>query len=142
MSIKEFNIYVEAHKEIDLEVENSAQKYAEAHDNLIIDARLGWYSVPHSFKVYLTVDLEESAKRILNDENRGQVEQYLDLEHAKSEIAERFKLENDRWFNIYNVRKDDMSNYDYVLDTTNISPEEASNNILEKYFKWLEKQDN
>lgn len=142
MSIKDFNIYVKSHKEIDLQVEESAKIYASNHDNLIVDARLGWYSIPHSFKVYLTVNIEESAKRVFNDENRGNVEKYLDLEHAKSEIVERFKLENERWLNIYNVRKDDMSNYDYVLDTTNISPDEAAQNILTEYFKWLKKQEN
>jgi len=142
MSIKDFNIYVESHKEIDFQIEKSAQEYASLHDNLIVDARLGWYAIPHSFKVYLTVELEEAAKRVLNDENRGKVEKYIDLEHAKGEIAERFKLENDRYFKIYNVKKHDMSNYDYVLDTTNISPDEAVQNILEQYFEWLKKQEN
>lgn len=142
MSIKDFNIYVESHKEIDLQIEKSAEVYAKDHDNLIVDARLGWYAIPHSFKVYLTVDLEVAAHRVFNDENRGKVEQYTDLGHASSEIAERFKLENDRYFKIYNIRKDDMSNYDYVLDTTNISPDEAAQNILTEYFKWLKKQEN
>jgi predicted cytidylate kinase len=141
MSIKDFNIYVRSHQEIDFQIERSAAEYAETHDNLIIDARLGWFAVPHSFKVYLTVDLDEAARRVLNDINRGKVEEYSSLEHAKSEIAERFKLENDRYFEIYNIRKDDMSNYDYVLDTTNISPEEAAENILSEYFKWLKKQE-
>ncbi|MDF2866379.1 MAG: hypothetical protein K0R72_1197 [Clostridia bacterium] len=142
MSIKDFNIYVESHKEIDLQIEKSAELYAKEHDNLIVDARLGWYAIPHSFKVYLTVDLEVAAHRVFNDSNRGKVEEYTDLEHAASEIAERFKLENDRYFKIYNIRKDDMSNYDYVLNTTNISPEEAAQNILTEYFKWLKKQEN
>ncbi len=141
MSIKDFNIYVESHKEIDLQIEKSAELYAKEHDNLIVDARLGWYAIPHSFKVYLTVDLEVAAHRVFNDINRGKVEEYTDLEHAASEIAERFKLENDRYFKIYNIRKDDMSNYDYVLNTTNISPEEAAQNILTEYFKWLKKQE-
>jgi predicted cytidylate kinase len=141
MSIKDFNIYVDSHKEIDIQIEKSAELYAKEHDNLIVDARLGWYAIPHSFKVYLTVDLKEAAKRVLNDENRGKVEKYLNLEHAESEIAERFKLENERYFKIYNVRKDDMSNYDYVLDTTKISPDEAAQKILEEYSKWLKKQE-
>lgn len=141
MSIKDFNIYVESHKEIDIQIEKSAELYAKDHDNLIVDARLGWYAIPHSFKVYLTVDLEVAAHRVFNDKNRGKVEKYTDLEHAGSEIAERFRLENERYFKIYNIRKDDMSNYDYVLDTTNISPDEAAENILTEYFKWLKKQE-
>jgi cytidylate kinase len=141
MSIKDFNIYVESHKEIDLQIEKSASEYAEKHDNLIIDARLGWYAVPYSFKVYLTVDLDEAAKRVFYDENRGKVEKYSSIEQAKKEIAERFKLENERYLKIYNVNKNDMSNYDYVLDTTNITPEEAADKIITEYFKWLENQE-
>lgn len=141
MSIKDFNIYVEAHKEIDFQIEKSASDYAATHDNLIIDARLGWYAVPHSFKVYLTVSLDEAARRVFYDENRGKVEKYSSIEQARSEIAERYNLENDRYLKIYNVRKNDMSNYDYVLDTTNISPEEASEKILTEYYKWLKNQE-
>jgi len=142
MSVKDFNIYVESHKEIDFEIEKSAEKYSNEHDNLIVDARLGWFAIPHSFKVYLTVDLDVAAKRVLNDDSRGKVEKYLDLQHAKAEISERLRLENNRYLKIYNVRKDDMSNYDYVLDTTNISPDKAAENILDKYFAWLKTQEN
>lgn len=143
MSVKEFNIYVENHSEIDFEIENSAKKYANEHDNLIIDARLGWYAVPYSFKVYLKVDIDESARRLYLDDIRDKaVEKYSSIEEAKKEIAERFKLENDRYLSIYNVKKDDMSNYDYVLDTTNILPEEAADKIIDEYFSWLKNQVN
>ncbi len=46
MSVTEFNEYVKDHPEIDRQIEQSAKEYAEEHDNLIIDARLGWYAVP------------------------------------------------------------------------------------------------
>ena len=45
-------------------------EYAKEHDNFIIDARLGWYAVPESFKVYLTIDINEAAKRAFYDEDR------------------------------------------------------------------------
>ena len=62
MSVTEFNIYVEEHPEIDRQIENSAAEYAKNNDNFIIDARLGWYAVPESFKVYLKVDIDVAAK--------------------------------------------------------------------------------
>ena len=58
MDVTTFNVYVEDHPEIDRQIENSASEYAKTHDNFIIDARLGWYAVPQSFKVYLKVDLD------------------------------------------------------------------------------------
>ena len=111
MNITEFNIYVEKHPEIDNQIEESAAGYAKEHDNLIIDARLGWYAVPYSFKVYLKVDPDVAAKRAFYDEKR--------------KSSEKFDT------------KDDMSNYDFVIDTTNLTVEEVKNEILEKYNIWL-----
>ena len=56
LDITSFNEYLNDHPEIDRQIEKSASEYAKEHDNFIIDARLGWYAVPESFKVYLTID--------------------------------------------------------------------------------------
>ena len=53
MDVTEFNKYVKDHPEIDIQIERSASEYAKEHTNFVIDARLGWYAVPESFKVYL-----------------------------------------------------------------------------------------
>ena len=139
MSITEFNEYVEDHPEIDRQVENSAALYAKDHDNFIIDARLGWYAVPESFKVYVKVDIDEAAKRAFNDEKRKETENFKTIEQQKEDIIKRYTLENDRYFKLYGIHKEDLSNYDFVIDTTNITPNEAANIIKEEYFKWLKK---
>ena len=137
MSVTEFNVYVTDHPEIDRQIEQSAAEYAKTHDEFIIDARLGWYSVPESFKVYLTVDLDESAKRAFNDPDRKDSESFATLEEQKEDIKKRFELENKRYFELYGVHKEDLNNYDFVLDTTNILPEEVNKRIIEEYKKWL-----
>lgn len=139
MSITEFNEYVEDHPEIDREVENSAALYAKNHDNFIIDARLGWYAVPESFKVYVKVDIDEAAKRAFNDQNRKETENFKTIEEQKEDLQKRYKLENERYFKLYNIHKEDLSNYDFVIDTTNISPTKAASIIKEEYFNWLKK---
>lgn len=136
MSVTEFNEYVEEHPEIDIQIETSAKEYAKTHDNLIIDARLGWYVVPDSFKVYLTVDINEAAKRAFNDENRKDSENLNSLEEQKQDMIKRFNLENERYFNLYGVRKEDMLNYNFVLDTTNLTPMQVKEKIIEEYYKW------
>ena len=55
-------------------------------------------------------------------------------------MIERFKLENERYWNLYHVRKEDMSNYDLVVDTTKMTPNEVANKIKEEYSKWQQKQ--
>lgn len=139
LDINNFQEYLNAHPEIDRQIEQSAKDYSENHDNLIIDARLGWYAVPDSFKIYLTVDLEVAAKRALNDKNRKSTENFKTIEEAKRFLSYRFEEENKRFFNLYGVRKDDMKNYDFVLDTTKLTPEEVNEKIKEEYFKWLER---
>ena len=138
MDVTKFNEYVKDHPEIDEQIEKSAREAADKHNELIIDARLGWFAVPESFKVYLTVDLDEAAKRAFNDPNRKESENCATLEEQKEDIKRRFCLENERYFNLYGVHKEDKSNYDFVIDTTNISQEEVAKRIIVAFEKWLE----
>lgn len=137
MDITTFNKYAEEHQEIDRMVEKSAAEYAKEHDNFIIDARLGWYAVPTSFKVYLKVDIDVAANRAFNDKKRKETENFATVEEQKQDMLLRFKLENERYYEVYGVRKDDMKNYDIVIDTSNMAPEEVANEIQEQYENWL-----
>lgn len=138
MDVTEFNKYVEKHPEIDRQIENSAKLYSLDHDNFIIDARLGWYAVPESFKVYLKVNIDEAAKRAFYDPDRKSTENFKTIEEQKNNMILRFNLENSRYFNLYGVHKEDMKNYDLVIDTTFLSPNEVAEKIFEEYEKWLE----
>ena len=141
MSITEFNEYVKEHPEIDIQIENSAKEYAKDHDEFIIDARLGFYAVPHSFKVYLKVDLREAARRAYNDSLRKDTEIYNSIEDAMRDIKYRYDQENMRYLKTYNVKRDDMNNYDLVIDTTQKAPEEVANIILTQYREWLKERE-
>mgnify|MGYP004657860661 FL=1 len=139
MDVTSFNVYVKEHPEIDRQIENSAAEYAKQNDNFVIDARLGWYAVPESFKVYLKVDLDVSAQRAFYDEKRKSTEKFNTVEEQKQDIIRRYNYENERYWNLYQIRKNDMSNYDLVVDTTDKTPEEVAKIIEEEYSKWLEK---
>lgn len=136
MDVTEFNKYVTEHPEIDRQIENSAAEYSKTHDNFIIDARLGWYAVPESFKVYLKVDIDIAAKRAFEDENRKSTENFATVEEQKQDMIERYNIENERYWELYHVRKDDMSNYDLVVDTSNLTPKEVAEKIEKEYKKW------
>lgn len=138
INITSFNEYLAKHPEIDLQIEKSASEYAKEHDNFIIDARLGWYAVPQSFKVYLKVDIDVAAERAFNDVNRKETEKFDTIEEQKQDMMRRYKMENERYWNLYHIRKDDMENYDLVIDTTYLKPEQVANKIKDEYRKWLE----
>lgn len=139
MDVTEFNKYVEKHPEIDRQIENSARLYSIDHDNFIIDARLGWYAVPESFKIYLKVDTDEAAKRAFYDVNRKSTENFNTIEEQKNNIILRFNLENKRYFNLYGVHKEDLKNYDLIIDTTNLAPEQVAEMIYNEYINWYNK---
>ena len=98
----------------------------------------GWYAVPYSFKVYLKVDIDVAVKRALEDNARKNTESYSTIEEAKEKILYRHKEETKRWREEYGVNRDDMSNYDLVVDTTKITPQEVGNQVIQAYKKWLE----
>ncbi len=139
LDITSFNAFLAEHPEIDLQIEKSAAEYAREHDNFIIDARLGWYAVPESYKVYLKVDIDVAAQRAFNDPNRKSTESFETVEEQKADMIRRYKMENERYWKLYHVHKEDMSNYDLVIDTTKLTPEEIANQIIEKYKEWLNK---
>ena len=99
----------------------------------------GWYAVPQSFKVYLKVDIDIATKRVYEDEARRDSERKFDtLEEQKNDIIKRYELENERYFELYGVKKEDENNYDFVLDTSKLTPEEVADKIETEYKKWLE----
>ena len=61
-------------------------------------------------------------------------------EEQKNDMQERYRLENERYWNLYKVHKEDEKNYDCIIDTTNLSVEEVANEIIKKYEEWLNKQ--
>ena len=126
LDITSFNEYLKDHPEIDKQIEKSASLYSETHDNLIVDARLGWYSIPESFKIYLKVDIDIAAKRAFEDKNRKETEKFASIEEQKQDIIKRYSMENQRFFEVYGIHKEDMSNYDLVVDTSNITIEETA----------------
>lgn len=138
LDITSFNAYLAEHPEIDRQIEKSAAEYAEENDNFIIDARLGWYAVPNSFKVYLTIDINIAAQRAFNDPNRKETECFETIEEQKADMIKRYELENDRYFKLYGIHKEDKNNYDLVIDTSDKTPEEIANEILRKYKEWQE----
>lgn len=138
LDITSFNEYLKDHPEIDQQIEKSAALYAKEHDNLIVDARLGWYAIPESFKVYLKVDIDVAAKRAFEDEKRKETESFETIEEQKQDMIKRFQSENERFFKLYGIHKEDLSNYDLVVDTSYDSIEENTRKIEEAYKKWLE----
>jgi len=134
MDVLAFNKYMETHPEIDEEIDTELVKIGQRDENMVLDSRMAWHFVPDSFKVYLTVELDEAARRIMNDQ-RGKVECYACIDDARRCLMERKQSEKLRYAAKYGVDCSNLDNYDLVIDATSISPEQVADKIMEAASK-------
>lgn len=102
--------------------------------NVIFDSRLAWHFLPQTFKVFIVVSPHEAALRTYLTRT-SQDEKYSTVEEAMNKLIERRVVENRRYKALYEVNCEDLSNYDVVIDTTFISPNEAVEIIMDCYMK-------
>ncbi len=74
--------------------------------------------------------MEEAAKRIFKEKREH--EQYKDVNESLEKIKTRIKSEDKRYSGYYKVDYHDKDNYDIVIDTTKIKPEEVVEKIIGK----------
>ncbi|NTV89460.1 MAG: AAA family ATPase [Clostridiales bacterium] len=132
MDVLEFNKYVETHPEIDVEIDTALTEAGKGAEDLILDSRMAWHFVPDSYKVYLSVAPEIAAKRIFEAE-RGSIETYSGIDDAREKILQRKASENLRYLAKYGVDCSDMNNFDLVVDTSCITPEEVASKIMDSF---------
>ncbi len=104
-----------------------------ADASLVFDSRMAWHFAVNSFRVYMYVDAQTAAMRVLNDKSRGSVEAYKSAEQARAELVARAAEENYRYKMIYGVDNLDYNNYDLVIDTGCMTPDEIATLIIEEY---------
>jgi len=135
MTTLELNEYTEKHPEIDDQIDNFIRNLGIQEESFVIDSRMAWHFLPISFKIYLEIDLDIAAKRIFEDQVRKS-EKYSNIVNAKIEISARKKMENDRFEDLYGVDCSDLNNYDIIIDTSFMTPQEIRNFINEQLEFW------
>ena len=139
MDLATFNEYIEDNPDIDKKIDEELSEYLNSHDNLVVDSRLAWHFVNDAFKVCITVDIDVAALRLSKDaSNRNVEDKYETVDSAKKAIIKRQSYERERYIREYGIDIHDFSNYDFVLDSTNMSTDEMANIIIDKYNEWLE----
>jgi len=135
MTTLELNKYAETHPEIDEEID-ATFRTLNASESLIVDSRLAWFFIPHSFKVYLQTDLAVSIRRISADALRVN-ESYASVDDAATQIMARKKSENKRYMDLYGANCEDLSHFDLIINTTFLTPDQVATQIITTYQKWL-----
>jgi len=138
--INEANELAEKEKDIDELVDQRLRDIGASQNQVIIDSRMAWHWMPQSFKVYLNLDLEVAALRILSDMD----DERRKHEHIPKDPAEYAKLlksrldsEARRYKKLYDVNPYDVNNYDLVVNTADHQPKEVQELIMSEYNLWL-----
>lgn len=131
MTTLELNRYAETHPEIDRRIDDGLRALEREERDLVIDSRLAWHFVPSSFKVYMLADPFVAAARILAAERES--ERFASVEEAVRAIRARRESEIVRYRELYGVNIRDLSQYDYVVDTSFVPPETVAAHIAAHY---------
>lgn len=121
-------------------VDQRQRELGAQQDKLVIDSRLGWHWIPSSFKVFLDLDLQTAAQRILKDmtPERIQAEHIPANPKAYAQVLqERLDSELRRYKKIYAVNPALSTNYDLVIDTKTNDVEAVISLIIEGFNGWL-----
>jgi cytidylate kinase len=141
IDILQANLTAEQNVELDYLVDERLREIGEKEDEQVIDSRMAWHWMPFSFKVFLDLDLEVAASRIID----GMTEERLTSERIPRDpneymvlLNERLNSEARRYKALYDVNPYDIDNYDLVVDTEPNSAAQTTQLILGAYHKWLE----
>lgn len=140
VTIDELNQIAKTEPNIDEQIDASLQALNK-NDRLVIDSRLAFHWIPSSFRVYLELDLEESARRIFTDTNERRIdsgEKAATVDEIQKRIKERLESEIERYKKLYGVNPNDSSQFDLVINTTDSSPNFIADKIIAAYHIWLE----
>ena len=136
MTVVELNKYMETHPEIDHEIDDGLRALTDVDKLLVIDSRMAWHFTKGTFKVYLSTDIETSAFRIMNAHRTG--EHALTLEETIADTRARRESEKKRYSTQYGVDIKDLMNYSLIVDTTNATPEQVADRIIDSFNAWRE----
>ena len=119
----------ENNPEVDYKIDKRQEQLGKEKDNFVIDGRVSFYFIPHSIKVFLDVNLMVAASRIFEVKKSEEI-RYESYEHARKEIEERVKNEVNRYNSLYGVNYLDKNNYNIIIDTTDLTPEQIVAKII------------
>ena len=137
MNAEEFNAFCMKDPSFDYIIDQQTVELGKKYENktVVFDSRMAWHFVPKSFKVFVDLDEDEMARRLVNSDREGK-EKYSTIDEAKQTLKNRQQLEIDRYKKIYNQDLSDMKNFDLVLDSSNMTPQQLSDQLWEEYQKF------
>ncbi len=145
ISLAELGALAETDSVVDQDIDQSQKKFMDSNDSFVIDSRLGWFFAPDSFKVFLDLDHQIAATRVLEDLKKNALRQQSEnttipdtVEKMMESLKTRLESERTRYKKYYGIENHhDHSHYDLVIDTGIHDLQTVSEMIIDGYQKWL-----
>lgn len=141
MSLEQFNEYSIGRPECDVDVDIvAAAKARELYSqgkSVIVEGRTQFHFIPESVKLYIFVEPEEGARRILaalQDKNQASTRNEASADDLSTKVLQVIKREEtdaQRYVGLYGFDHRDRRHYDRVIDSTKLSPEEVVEQALQ-----------
>lgn len=116
---------------VDAEIDTAITDLGKTDRKAILDSRLAWHFVPHSYKVYLAVNPLVGAKRVLGAGRAS--ERNIQIDETLESNKNRMAKEDEVFKGLYGVDLRNKSNYDLVIDTSENTPEGIAKMIVFRF---------
>lgn len=135
MTIDELNKLGEKDAFTDKDADDYQKELGKKEDNFIIDGRLSFYFIPHSFKIFLRVDENVAAERIFRAPKRPDETQYKNVGKLLDALRNRVESDKKRYKKYYGIDHTDLKQYDLVINTSHLAPEQIIEKIISEVNK-------
>ena len=146
LTLMELQKQMSNNSEVDIEVDKKAteEAYQLASEHIVIaEGRVLYHFIPESIKLFIKVDTKEGAKRIWlslqKEENKIKRNEanVSSLEELVEKTKQRKANNIARYTKFYKLDHTDESQYDFVLDTTDINAKQAIQKVVDFIDKKL-----
>ena len=140
IDVLQANLSAEQNAELDHLVDGRLQLIGATEERIVIDSRTAWHWIPESFKVFLDLDLQVAAERILasiDDARLASEHTHRDPKEYAEVLRQRLESESRRYKALYDIDPYVMTNYDLVIDTAVNSLEQVVQQVADGYRAWL-----
>lgn len=132
MTLEAFNRLGETDPSTDRDVDGYQVELSKREDNIIIEGRTSFFLIPTSLKLFVDVDPDEGAARILkelHDSSRAASRNEAipeTLEAMRRSLHERLESDRKRYKKYYGIDDVyDKNHFDIIIDTTGRLPDES-----------------
>ncbi|MEK7496317.1 MAG: cytidylate kinase family protein [Patescibacteria group bacterium] len=126
ITLEELNKLGETEAWTDKEVDDYIKELGVTRDNIIIEGRTAFFLIPNSIKLFVTVAPRVGATRVFSELQSDKISRNegsnLDsIEAVEASHQARMKSDDTRYQKYYHKNIFDESQYDFILDTTNLT---------------------